>query len=186
MKKTDHYLIGIHSVSEAIRSGREINRVFIKKGLKGQHFSELFKVIREKGIPFQYVPAERLNRMHSNNQGIIAVLSLIEYKNLEEIVQRTYEQGRDPFIVVLDQITDVRNFGAIARTAECAGVDAIVIPSKGSVSITPDAIKSSSGALNTIPICRASGIIKTLDFLKVSGLHLFAASEKSDTSYYDA
>lgn len=169
---------------EGIRSGKEINKVLIKKGLRGPHFSDLFKAIRENSVPFQYVPVEKLNRISSNHQGVIGFLSLIEYKDIEEIVQRTFEEGKDPFIIVLDQITDVRNFGAIVRSAECAGVDAIVIPSKGSVSITPDAIKSSAGALNQLAICRTSDLIKTIKFLLEAGLHTVAATETSETDYF--
>ncbi len=184
MSKSKQYLIGIHSVFEAIRSGKEINKVFIKRDLRGQQFQELFKVIRENCIPFQYVPVEKLNRINPNHQGIIAFLSLVEYKNLEEIVQRTFEEGNDPFIIALDQITDVRNFGAIARTAECAGVDAIVIPSSGSVSITPDAMKASAGALNRLAVCRTSDLEKTLISLRNSGLHAIAATEKAEKYYH--
>ena len=127
--KTSQYIFGIRPVAEAINSGNEIQKVYIRKNLISDLLGDVFQKIREAGIPFQFVPAEKLNRMvRGSHQGIIAVLSLIEYKNIEEIVQRTYEEGRDPFIIILDQITDVRNFGAIARTAECAGVDAIIIP----------------------------------------------------------
>jgi 23S rRNA (guanosine2251-2'-O)-methyltransferase len=184
LKKSNQYLIGMHSIAEAIHTGKEINKVFIKKGLQGQQFSELFKIIRQKNIPFQYVPSEKLNRINPGNQGIIAVLSLIEYKNLDEIVQRTFEKGDDPFIIVLDQITDVRNFGAISRTAECAGAHAIVIPSKGSVSITSDAIKSSAGALNRIAICRVSDLVRTVQMLRERGLIAIAATEKTEKPYY--
>ncbi len=184
MKKVNQYLIGIHSVFEAIHSGKEINKVFIKKELRSQRFSELFKAIRENGIPFQYVPVEKLNRINSNHQGIIGFLSLVEYKDLEEIVQRTFEKGKDPFIIALDQITDVRNFGAIARTAECARADAIVIPSKGSVSITSDAIRASAGALNRLAICRTTDLAQSIKFLRNAGLHIIAATEKAEASYY--
>ena len=184
MSKSKNYIIGIHSVFEAIRSGKEINKVLIKRDLRGQHFLELFKVIRENSVPFQYVPIEKLNRINPNHQGIIAFLSLVEYKDLEEIVQRTFEEGNEPFIIALDQITDVRNFGAIARTAECAGVDAIVIPSSGSVSITPDAIKASAGALNRLAVCRTPDLGKTLVSMHNSGLRTIAATEKAEKYYH--
>ncbi len=186
MKKENQIVIGHHPVFEAIRAGKEINRILIKSGIKNQQFTELFRLIRQNNIPFQYVPVEKLNKFGTNHQGVIAFLSLIEYKNLAEIVQRTFEAGRDPFIIVLDHITDVRNFGAIARTAECAGVNAIVVPTKGSVSITPDAIKASSGALNRLAVCRTSDISNTIKFLQESGLKVVAATEKAEKYYYAA
>lgn len=184
MSRSKQYLIGIHSVYEAIHGGKEINKVFIKKGLRGQQFTDLIKTIREKGIPFQYVPVEKLNRISQNHQGVIAFLSLIEYKSLEEIVQRTFEKGKDPFVLVLDQITDVRNFGAIARTSECAGVDAVVIPTKGSVSITPEAIKASAGALNRLDVCRSESLTDTVNVLRNYGLRTIVATEKAEKPYY--
>ena len=178
-------LYGLHPVAEAINSGKEINKVLIRRGLKGDLFMSLFARIREEGIPYQYVPVEKLNRtVRGNHQGIVAFLSLIEYKALEEIVQRTFEAGRDPFILVLDRITDVRNFGAVARTAECAGVDLIVIPDKESVSITPDAIKTSAGALNRIAVSRQKDLAEALKYLKESGISLVAVTEKSDNYYF--
>jgi 23S rRNA (guanosine2251-2'-O)-methyltransferase len=181
------FIFGIRPVAEAISSGREINKVFIRKNLQSELFSNLFQKIREAGIPFQFVPVEKLNGMvKGNHQGIIASLSLIEYKNLEEIVQRTFEEGRHPFILILDQITDVRNFGAITRTAECAGIDVVVIPEKNSVSITPDAIKASAGALNRIAVSRKRDLAETVQFLQKSGILVIAVTEKSDHYYYTA
>jgi 23S rRNA (guanosine2251-2'-O)-methyltransferase len=188
LKSNNPQLIyGLHPISEAINSGREINKVYIKKGMKSDQFVALFQKIREYGIPYQYVPVEKLNRMiRGNHQGMIAQLSLIEYKNLEEIVQKVFENGRDPFIVLLDRITDVRNFGAIARTAECAGVDAIVIQEKGSVPVSPDSIKTSSGALNRIAVCRTKDLKLTLQLLKDSGIKVVAASEKATEICFNA
>lgn len=185
MKKTKDYIFGIHPVLEALKAGREMNKILFRKGLKNDTFTALFKLVRQYNIPFQYVPVEKLNRItNANHQGIIAFLSLIEYKNIEEIVQRTYENGRDPFVLVLDHITDVRNFGAIARTAECAGVDAIIIPQKGSVSITPDAIKTSAGALNRLAICRSADLASTIQLLRSSGLSVIAVTEHADQFYH--
>jgi 23S rRNA (guanosine2251-2'-O)-methyltransferase len=185
LKKDKNYIFGIHPVSEAIKSGREMNKILFRQGLKNDSVSALFKLVRQYNIPFQYVPIEKLNRITTaNHQGVIAFLSLIEYKNIEEIVQRTYEDGRDPFVLVLDQITDVRNFGAIARTAECAGVDAIIIPQKGSVSITPDAIRTSAGALNRLAICRSTDLVSTIQLLRSSGLSAIAVTEHTDQFYY--
>ena len=162
-----------------------MNKILIRKGIKSESINTLFNLVRQYNIPFQYVPVEKLNRItQANHQGVIAFLSLIEYKNIEEIITRTFEDGRDPFIILLDQITDVRNFGAIARTAECAGIDAIVIPQKGSVSITPDAIKTSAGALNRLAICRTENLASTAQLLKNSGLLLVAVTEHASEFYH--
>lgn len=184
-KERDQIIAGIHPLTEAIHAGKEINKVLIKKGLKSENLTTLFHLLRERRIPFQYVPIEKLNRItNSNHQGVIAFLSIIEYQNIEEVLHRCFEQGRDPFIVVLDHLTDVRNFGAIARTAECAGVDAIVIPSNGSVSVSSDSIKTSAGALNHIPVCRSENLTVTLKYIKNSGLNIIAATEKAEKTYF--
>jgi 23S rRNA (guanosine2251-2'-O)-methyltransferase len=184
-EKASQYIFGIRPIAEAINTGKEISKVFIRRNLQGDLFSGLFQKIRETGIPFQFVPPEKLNRMvHGNHQGIVAQLSLIEYKNLEEIIQRTFEEGRDPLVIILDQITDVRNFGAIARTAECAGVDVIVIPEKNSASISPDAIKTSAGALNRIAVSRVKNLSSAITFLSESGILTIAAAEKAKEYYY--
>jgi 23S rRNA (guanosine2251-2'-O)-methyltransferase len=186
-KEKEQLIIGIHPLLEAIKAGKEINKVLLRRGLKGESFSELFAEIRKFAIPFQFVPLEKLNGItHANHQGVIAMVSLIEYKNIEEIVQNCFDNGRDPFIIVLDQITDVRNFGAIARTAECAGVDALVIPSKNSVSITPDALKTSAGALNRIPVCRSENLLNTVKFIQDSGIVVLASTEKAKDNYFNA
>jgi 23S rRNA (guanosine2251-2'-O)-methyltransferase len=187
LKNTKDYIFGIHPVLEAVKAGREMNRILFRKGIKNPSIAALFALVRQYNIPFQYVPVEKLNRItQANHQGVIAFLSLIEYKNLDEIIQRTYEEGRDPFVLVLDQITDVRNFGAIARTAECAGVDAIVIPQKGSVGITPDAIKTSAGALNRLAICRVVDLVATTRLIRSSGLIVVAVTERSSELYHTA
>jgi len=187
LKNSKDYIFGIHPVLEAIKAGRDMNKILLRKGVKSEVFTSLQKLIRQNNIPFQYVPIEKLNRItRANHQGVIAFLSLIEYKNIEEIIQRTYEEGREPFILVLDQITDVRNFGAIVRTAECAGIDAIVIPQKGSVSISADAVKTSAGALSRLAICRTSNLIATAQYLRNSGLKLVAATEHTNNFYYTA
>ncbi len=162
-----------------------MNKILFRKGIRSESINTLFNLVRQYNIPFQYVPVEKLNRItQANHQGVIAFLSLIEYKNIEEIIQRTFEEGRDPFIMILDQITDVRNFGAIARTAECAGIDAIVIPQKGSVSITPDAIKTSAGALNRLAICRSTNLAATAQLLRNSGLLLIAVTEHASEFHH--
>jgi len=177
-------VFGIRAVIEAIQAGKEIDKVLIKKDLKGELSGELFRLIKTFDIPSQRVPLERLNRITmKNHQGVIAFMSAVGYQKLEQIIPMLYEEGKNPFIVVLDGITDVRNFGAIARTCECAGVDAIVISEKGSVSVNSDAIKTSAGALLTIPVCREKNLTDAVKFLKNSGIHTIAANEKGNMIY---
>jgi 23S rRNA (guanosine2251-2'-O)-methyltransferase len=184
-KEKDSIIIGLHPVSEALSAGKEINKILIRRGLKNESVTALFQQIRELKIPFQFVPFEKLNRItKANHQGIIAFVSQVEYQHIENILQLCYEQGKDPFIIVLDHLTDVRNFGAIARTAECAGVNAIVIPSNGSVSVTTDSIKTSAGALNHIPVCRSENLSQTVKILKDSGLTVIAATEKAGDLHF--
>lgn len=185
MNKTD-YIFGLRAIIEAIESGKNIDKVLVKKDLNGDLSRELFGKIKEYGIVMQRVPAERLNRITmKNHQGAIALLSPVEYSRLENLVPMFYEEGRTPFVVMLDGVTDTRNFGAIARTAECAGADAIVIPERGSVSVTPDAVKTSAGALLHIPVCRVKSIAGAVEFLRDSGYRIVGATEKTDTGYTD-
>jgi 23S rRNA (guanosine2251-2'-O)-methyltransferase len=177
-------VFGIRAVEEAVDAGKEIEKVLIKKGLQGELFRKFFKKIQELDIPFQFVPVEKLNRItQKNHQGVIAFISPITYHNIEQIVPTLYEEGREPFILVLDGITDVRNFGAIARTAECAGVNAIVIPSKGGAAVNSDAVKTSAGALHLIPVCRVDDLTATVRYLKESGMKIVAATEKGADDY---
>lgn len=183
----DKTIYGIRPVIEAIKSGKEIDKILIQKGLRGEGYHQLHAMIRELEIPFQFVPVEKLNRIYrQNHQGVIAFISEIVYQKLEQIIPFVYEQGKTPLVLVLDHLTDVRNTGAIARTAECAGVDAIVVPEKGSAQLGPDAIKTSAGALYKIPVCRVKSLREAVRFLKDSGLTVFAATEKANTSYFSA
>jgi 23S rRNA (guanosine2251-2'-O)-methyltransferase len=184
MKYQSSLIFGTHAVIEAIRSGKEIEKLILKKDLSGEPLREILKASRERNIPYQFVPIEKLDRItQKNHQGVIAYIAEIEYQKLEQVIPFLYEQGKAPFILILDHITDVRNFGSIARTAECAGVDAIVIPEKGAAQINADAIKTSSGALHSINVCREISLIKAIQFLSDSGLKIVAASEKG-TDYY--
>jgi len=180
-------LFGTRPIIEAINSGKEIDRVFIQNGLAGENFQELKKLIHQCQIPFQYVPTEKLNRLtNKNHQGVLAYLSSVTYQNVENILPSVFEKGKVPLVLILDRITDVRNFGAIARSAECAGADAIIIPSKGAAQINGDAIKTSAGALHKIPVCRSENLKLTIDFLKNSGLQIVSCTEKSKSLYYEA
>ena len=172
---------------EAITAGKDIERVLLQKKSESPGSQELFSLLREHKIEFQFVPVEKLNRItRKNHQGAIAFISQVSYTPLEEIVSRAYESGRDPLVLILDHISDVRNFGAIARTAECTGVDGIVIPDKGSVRISGDAVKTSAGALMKIPVARVSSLRETVNYLVMSGLKVVSATEKSDAGLFEA
>ena len=178
--KEKEMIFGIRAVIEAAEAGKDIDKVLVKRELSGELFKELQEVLRRYEIPMQKVPLERIDRItRKNHQGVIAFTSAVTYQKLEQIVPFLYEQGKNPFIVVLDGITDVRNFGAIARTCEVAGVDAIVIPARGSVSVNADAIKTSAGALHTLPVCRENNLKEAVVFLKNSGIKVIAATEKA-------
>lgn len=177
-------IFGIRAVIEAVEADKEIDKIFIRKDLSGELAQELFALIKEHNILTQRVPLERLNRFtRKNHQGVVALLSAVTYYKLDQIVPELYESGSLPFIVVLDGITDVRNFGAIARTCECAGVDAIVIPERGSVSVNADAVKTSAGALHHIPVCREKSTLQAIKYLKNCGYKVVAVSEKADINY---
>ncbi|MPM08431.1 putative TrmH family tRNA/rRNA methyltransferase [bioreactor metagenome] len=177
-------IFGIRAVIEAAEAGKDIDKVLVKRELSGELFKELQEVLRRCEIPMQKVPLERIDRItRKNHQGVIAFTSAVTYQKLDQIVPFLYEQGKNPLIVVLDGITDVRNFGAIARTCEVAGVDAIVIPARGSVSVNADAIKTSAGALHIIPVCRENSLKDAVVFLKNSGIRVVAATEKAAKNY---
>ncbi|MCF8365169.1 MAG: 23S rRNA (guanosine(2251)-2'-O)-methyltransferase RlmB [Bacteroidales bacterium] len=185
MKQTDNLIYGIRPAIESIRAGKEFDKLFIQKGLRGEHIAELFTLLREYQIPFQYVPLEKLNRLtRKNHQGVVGFISAIAFQPIEEVVQMIFEKGETPLILILDGVTDVRNFGAIARTAEIAGVHGILFPTQGSAQINADAMKTSAGALNNIPVCRTKNLSQSIDYLKNCGLQLVAASEKAETSLY--
>lgn len=187
MAKDSDMIFGIRAVTEAIEAGKEIDKIIVKTDLSGELSGELFSLLKERGITAQRLPLERLNYItRKNHQGVIAFISPVNYQPLEEIVASVYERGEVPLILVLDHITDVRNFGAIARTAECAGVHAVVIPSRGSVSVTADAVKTSAGALMTLPVCRPQSLTDAVKYMKSCGLQVLAASEKADERYTSA
>lgn len=185
MKEND-LIFGIRAVIEAIQADKEIDKILIRRDLQSNLSRELFEVLKGRSIPVQRVPGERLDRLtRKNHQGVIAFMAAVTYQHLEDLVPFIYEQGKDPFILLLDGITDVRNFGAIARTCECAGVDAIVIPAKGSVTVNADAIKTSAGALHSLPVCKEKSITQAIRFLQASGVKVYAASEKAHANYTD-
>lgn len=180
----EDFVFGTRAVIEAIRAGRSIDKVLIKNGLNNELFGELYQLIKDYKIPFQYVPVEKINRLtRKNHQGVLAMISPIDFYSVEEILPQIYEKGEDPLLLILDQITDVRNFGAIVRSAECAGVHAIIIPDKGAARIGADAVKTSAGALNIVPICRSGNLNSTTIFLRDSGIRVVAATEKAAVLY---
>ncbi len=184
MNKED-YIFGTRAVIEAIKSGKPIDRVLLKKGLNNELFHELFQAIKESKTPFQFVPVEKINRVtRKNHQGVIGLMSPIEFQDIENVLPLIYDKGKDPLILILDQVSDVRNFGAIARSAECAGVDALLIPEKGFARLNADAVKTSAGALYNIPVCRSQNLAGTIQLLKDSGIKIIAATEKTETLYY--
>lgn len=183
----NNLIFGIHPLIEALEAGREIDKILLKRGLRSSEVSHIMDVAKERTIPVQIVPEERLTRLtRKQHQGVIAFISEIEYTQLDQLIPMLYEEGRSPFVVLLDGLTDVRNFGAIARTAECAGVDAIIIPERGSVSVTADAVKTSAGALHRIPVCRVSSIQAAVTLLQENGIQIVAASEKAADIYTES
>lgn len=187
MKEKESGIFGLRPVIEAIEAGKTIDKLFVQKGLQGEIHSELRKLISEYEIPAHYVPIEKLNRLtRKNHQGVFAFLSPIEFDSIENILPQIYEQGKNPFLLILDRVSDVRNFGAIARTAECAGVDAIIIPQKGSASVNADAVKTSTGALYNIPVCKEASLRNIFNYLQQSGIQIVSATEKASDFIYDA
>ncbi len=181
------FIFGTRAVMEAIHAGKEIDKVLVQKELNNDLIKELLKLCKADGVPVVRVPDAKLNRVtRKNHQGVVAYISSIEYASLDNVIETCFAAGKAPLILVLDRITDVRNFGAIARTAECAGVDAIVIPSKGSAQINSDAVKTSAGALNFLPVARVKNLFYTCRDLQKSGLTLVAITEKTPKSMYEA
>ena len=172
-------IFGVRAVIEAIQAGKEIDKILVKKDIQSDLSKELFAALKGLMIPVQRVPVERINRItRKNHQGVIAFISSVTYQKTEDLVPFLFEQGKNPFFVMLDGVTDVRNFGAIARTCECAAVDAVIIPVRGSVSVNADAVKTSAGALHTLPVCREQNLRSTLQYLKDSGFRCASLWER--------
>jgi 23S rRNA (guanosine2251-2'-O)-methyltransferase len=184
--RDEQLIYGIRPVIEAINAGKEIDRIFITRNAKGSELMiELKTLLKDKNIPWQEVPIEKIHRITRNNhQDVVCFISPVAYASLENVLPGIFERGETPLILMLDRITDVRNFGAIARTAECAGVHCIVIPYRGAAQVTADAIKTSAGALSRMIICRENNLRHTTDYLRQSGLRIVAATEKATTPYF--
>jgi 23S rRNA (guanosine2251-2'-O)-methyltransferase len=183
----DHLIFGTRAIIEALNAGKDIEKILIQKGLSNELYNQLRQALRGKTVPLQFVPPEKLKRItDKNHQGVVAYLTEITYYSAEDLLSEVFEAGRTPLVLILDRITDVRNFGAVARTAECAGVDFIIIPSRGAAQINGDAIKTSAGALHRLRVCREDNLKSTLEFLKESGLQIVACHEKTEHLIYSA
>ena len=181
----DNIIYGTRALIEAVNEGRELERLFIQRGINNPLMNELRALLKKNEIIYQLVPVEKLNRISNrNHQGVIAFVSTVSYYNIEEVLPQIFVSGSAPLLLMLDRITDVRNFGAIARTCECFGVHAVIIPSRGGAAINSDAIKTSAGALHKITVCRENNLKNTLNYLSESGLQIVACSEKA-TKYID-
>lgn len=181
-QNAEDFVFGVQSVLEVLNSGKDIEKILIQKGFSHHEVEEL---ANQRNISIQRVPPERLNKVTGkNHQGVIAYVSAINYSNLSNVIADSFESGKAPLILVLDRITDVRNFGAIARTAEASGVNAIVIPQKGAAQISSDAMKTSSGALSHIPVCRVNELTQAVTELQESGFRVIGCTEKTKETYF--
>lgn len=184
--KTESEIFGIRPIIEGIKSGVTFDRVFIQKGLSGDLISELKDLIKKHEIESKTVPVEKLNRLtRKTHQGVFAFISPVEFISLEDLISQTTESGANPLYVILDQITDVRNFGAIVRTAECTGVNGIIIPKQGSAPVSSDAMKTATGAIFNVPICKVDNLKDTVYYMQSEGIQVVAATEKSNDFIYD-
>jgi len=183
IKLKSEMIYGFHAVSEALEAGRTFEKIFIQKGIAEDKAKTISKLAREMAIPVSRVPIEKINRFtRKSHQGILGIVSPIEYQSLEMLIPQIYEKGESPFLLLLDEITDVRNFGAIARTADAMGVHGIVIPLKRSANVNEDAIKTSAGVLNYLPVCRVHSIKEAVSLIKDSGIKLLACTEKGTST----
>ena len=182
----ENTIFGIRPVIEAIETGKKFEKIYLKQNSGGELFHQLLRLIKQHEISSQYVPVERLNRFtHKNHQGVVAVCAAVELADFESTIDDIIHNNENPLVIILDGVTDVRNFGAIARSAECAGAKAVIMPAKGAAPINADAIKTSSGALNIIPVCRVPNLKTAIFHLKSVGFQIVAATEKTEKLYYE-
>jgi 23S rRNA (guanosine2251-2'-O)-methyltransferase len=179
-------IFGLRPVLEALKAGKSFEKILIREGKGTELLYQIIDAAKKKNIILDRVPAERLDRLakNGNHQGVVAFLSSVEYSDLEKVLENIQLSGKIPFLLLLDKITDVRNFGAIARTAECAGIDAIVVPAKNAAPLNVDAMKTSAGALNYIPVCRTPNLRTAIYLMKSYDIKIIAATEKSDNNYF--
>lgn len=182
----EHQIFGIRAIIEAIQAGATVDKVYIQKEASGELMKDLMKVMKRENINFSYVPVEKLNRLTPNNhQGAVATISPISFFDLESLIETVLENGKNPLFLVLDGISDARNFGAIIRTAECTGVNGIIVQKSGSAPVNGDTVKTSAGAVFNIPICKVDHIKDAIFLLQASGISTVAATEKTEQSLYD-
>ena len=185
-RNTENMVFGTRAVIETIKSGKTIEKIFLQKDLKNELTQELTELLRGSMVGVSRVPVEKLNRLtRKNHQGVVAFVSPIDFVSLHNIVATSYENGMAPLVLILDRVTDVRNFGAICRTAECAGVNGVVIPSRGGALINSDAVKTSAGALNYLSVCKEDNLLHSIKYLKDSGFQILACTEKTDKVVYE-
>lgn len=186
MKNNENQIFGIRAIIEAIQSGAVIDKVFLQKDAQGDLMKELLKVVKTKNVNFSYVPVEKLNRLTSmNHQGAVATISPIGFHDLDELISSTLESGKTPLFLILDQLSDARNFGAIIRTAECTGVNGIIIQKQGSAPVNGDTVKTSAGAVFNVPICKVDHIKDAVFHLQSCDIKTVAATEKTENTIYD-
>lgn len=182
----EHHIFGIRAILEAIRNKKEIDKVFIQKEAQGDLMKELMKAMKQANVNFSYVPVEKLNRLTSqNHQGAVATISPVKFYDMETLISQVAESGKMPLFLILDQLSDARNFGAIIRTAECTGVNGIIVQKAGSAPVNGDTVKTSAGAVFNVPICKVEHIKDAIFYLQGSGVKTVAATEKTDANIYD-
>lgn len=180
-------IFGRHPIVDALQAGAQLDKIFLQQGVTGDFEKEVRKLCKEHDVPLQYVPKERLNNLtKGNHQGIVGYLALLDYARLDNVVPGIFETGETPLILLLDRITDVRNLGAIARSAEVCGAHAIVVPKMGSALINADAIKTSAGALTRMPVCRENSLVTAVEYLQHSGVSVMASDLKAQKHIFDA
>jgi 23S rRNA (guanosine2251-2'-O)-methyltransferase len=179
-------IYGTRAVMEAVRAGKQIEKIYLQTGLTNDLMRELVNLLKERGVPYSWVPLEKINRVTTkNHQGVVGYLSAVEYATLQALIDKAYAEGRTPFFLLLDRITDVRNFGAVARTCECAGLDAMVIEEKGNAPVTSDAVKTSAGALHHLAVCRVRSLRQAMKDLHDNGIQVVACTEKASKNIFE-
>ena len=184
--KKSSLIIGRAAVKLAIESGKQLDRIYLQNNLQSKWGEEIKLLAQQHQIPINKVPVEKLNGFNvSNHEGIVAQIAKVQYQNLQDVILFTIEKGDVPLFLLLDGITDIRNIGGIARTAYCCGVHAIIIPDKGVGALNEDAILTSAGALEKIPICRVNSLMKAVDELRLNGIKVFASEMKANKNVFD-
>lgn len=184
--KKSSLVIGRNAVIEALRTGQQLDRIYLDTRATGEDISEIKRVAAQNGVPVNYVPAVKLNSFNvTNHDGCVAQIAKVQYQNLQDVISLVIENGEAPLLLMLDGITDIRNIGGIARTALCCGVHAIIIPDKGVGALNEDAILTSAGALETIPVCRVNSLMKAVDELHLNGIKVFASEMTAEKNVAD-